>query len=162
MVVNGVDGCGKGILAQFYRDKVLGTDRSYQTANVMYDTLSKHAEGAAGRVFVQVDQELKFTFKQRERLEALITNTTLQYQPEYVKRREVENMVNMFITTNKTIGTEGQFVLFQCDRMYVRDHVYFDKLGLHLERAEVARAWFQFLMGRDLGDFHTGLLPPNA
>ena len=163
VVVNGVDGCGKGILAVFYRDKVLGKENSYQTADVMYATLSKHANGAAGRVFVQVDQELKFASKQYKRLHSLITGTTLQYQPKYVKRMEVENMVNLFITSGKTftIEPDGPFALFQCSRMYVRDHVYFNKLALHLERGEVARAWYQFLMGRDLSDFHTGLLPPQ-
>ena len=50
----GLQGCGKGIIFEFFRLKVLGEHCSYQTSKPENDLLGRFANGAVNRVMIQV------------------------------------------------------------------------------------------------------------
>ena len=158
IVAFGKDGAGKDIIPCFHRTCVLGKDHSYQTANLDHDVFSKHADGHVNRVFLQADEVSCHTHEMRERLKDLVTCETLNYEPKFAGRMALNNLINMYMTTNHENAmtpspTDRRFVMFRCYNGLLGNKEYFDKLGEHLERPEVARAWYQHLMAQDLSQF---------
>jgi len=66
----------------------------------------------------------------------------------------------IFTSNNESalsVATDARrFVLFQCSPKYKGDNVYFTALRKHLVRPEVARAWYQYMMTRDLSIYEDG------
>ena len=50
----GKQGCGKGLLFTFLRERVLGPDVTFQTAHPENDLLGRFQNGTVARVFIQV------------------------------------------------------------------------------------------------------------
>ena len=56
LVFAGPKGCGKGVLFEFLRSRVLDGQMSYQTAAPTFDLLKRRNFGAPHKVLVQVDE----------------------------------------------------------------------------------------------------------
>jgi len=65
------------------------------------------------------------------------------------------------MTTDNTTSEDisWKYALFEAGRLE-EDTEHLSALCVHLARPEVARAFYQFLMARDLSEFHTCSLPP--
>jgi len=155
----GSQGCGKGIVFEFFRLKVLGTHCSYQTSKPENDLFGRFANGAVNRVCVQVD-EVKSLHDHADQLKDFITNPTVNYEMKGKDTIVVSNFANLILTSNNanalTVSTDDRrFALFQCTSVHKGDTQYFAELGAHLERPEVARAYYQYLMGVDLSEYPT-------
>lgn len=150
----GKQGCGKGILFDFFRNHILGTDCSFQTANPENDVLGRFSNGFVNRVFVQID-EVKSLHDFGDALKNIITNSTLNYEKKGKDTIVVQNMTNLLFTSNNENALsvpvdDRRFVLFRCSSVYKGDSAYFNALGSHLAKPEVARALYQHLLSRDL------------
>ena len=160
VVVNG-EGHGTGVLADFFRCEVLGMHCSLQSNNIKQDLFSRFAKGAIGTIFLQTDQEMQELEDVCGQFRGLITVSTITYKRQRMDPCQMENMVNVFMSTENTTGEtlNWRFELFQARR--VNDRAYIGELQQHLTRPDVARAFFQYLMGRDLSQFccHTHPLP---
>ncbi len=155
----GSQGCGKGIIFEFFRLKILGTHCSYQTSKPDNDLFGRFANGAVNRVFVQVD-EVKSLHDHADQLKDFITNPTVNYEMKGKDTIVVPNFANLILTSNNanalTVSTDDRrFALFQCTSVHKGDTQYFADLGAHLERPEVARAYYQYLMGVNLSEYPT-------
>ena len=161
VVVNG-EGHGKGVLADFFRCEVLGMNCSLQSNNIQQDLFSRFAKGAIGTIFLQTDQEMQELEDVCGQFRGLITVPTITYERQYMDPCQMENMVNVFMSTENTTGEtlNWRFALFQARR--VNDMAYIGELQQHLTRPDVARAFFQYLMGRDLSQFGCHTHPPPA
>ncbi len=54
------------------------------------------------------------------------------------------------------LKNENRIALFVCSELRVGDKAYFyDLLDNHLNKPEVARAFYEFLIGRDLSSFNS-------
>jgi hypothetical protein len=153
----GRSGVGKGMPLTFMREKVLGKAVTYQTANPENDLLGRFQNGCVNRVLVQVD-EVRSLREHDDRLKDLITNDTVQLERKGRDIVTVRNLVNLVFTSNNenalTVGTDDRrFVLLRCSEKYKANGPYLCGLGRHMERPEVARAFFQFCMGRDLSRY---------
>jgi hypothetical protein len=153
----GRSGVGKGMPLTFMREKVMGKAVTYQTANPENDLLGRFQNGCVNRVLVQVD-EVRSLREHDDRLKDLITNDTVQLERKGRDIVTVRNLVNLVFTSNNenalTVGTDDRrFVLLRCSEKYKADGPYLCGLGRHMERSDVARAFFQFCMARDLSRY---------
>jgi hypothetical protein len=158
ILLYGKEGCGKGIIPVFLRKLVLGSQCSFQTSKPEHDLFGQFAKGPLSSVFVQID-EASSAYEQREKMKDLITNDKFNYEKKGRDTITVRNLVNLLLTTNNENAlsispTDRRFALFRCTNLYKGDRAYFDTLGAHLDRPEVARAFYQFLMARDLSPYH--------
>ena len=93
----------------------------------------------------------------KERIKDLITSSTVHINQKNRDPYDIRNLTNMALTSNQQNPVqidpqERRFVVFECNASKKGDTEYFQKLGSHLERNDVARAFFQYL--RDLVDVH--------
>ena len=155
----GVQGCGKGIIFEFFRLKILGNHCSYQTSKPENDLFGRFANGAVNRVCIQID-EVKSLHDHADQLKDFITNPSLNYEKKGKDTIVVANLANLILTSNNanalTVSSDDRrFALFQCSSVHKGDVEYFNKLGSHLDRPAVARAIYQHLLTRDLGAYPT-------
>lgn len=155
----GAQGCGKGIIFEFLRLKILGTHCSYQTSKPEHDLFSRFANGGVNRVFIQVD-ETRNLHDHSDQIKDFITNPTLNYEKKGKDTIVLANIANLVLTSNNanslTVSPDDRrFALFHCSSVHKGDTDYFDRLGDHLERPEVARAYYQYLMSMDLSAYPT-------
>jgi hypothetical protein len=153
----GAEGCGKGILFEFIRFKILGEHCSFQTSKPESDLFGRFANGAVNRVLIQVD-EVRNLHDYADQLKDLITNSTLNYEKKGRDTIVVDNLANLVFTSNNanslTVSpNDRRFALFKCSSVHKDDYKYFNKLAAHLERPEVARAYYQYLMSLDLSEY---------
>ena len=108
-------------------------------------------------LWFQVD-EVKSLHEYADRLKDLITNPTVNYEKKGKDTIVVANLTNIILTSNNAnsltvTADDRRYVLFQCSAVYKGDPTYFNELGSHLDRPEVARAFFQHLLKRDLSRY---------
>ena len=111
------------------------------------------------RVCIQID-EVKSLHDHADQLKDFITNPTLNYEKKGKDTIVVSNVANLILTSNNanalTVSTDDRrFALFHCSSVHKGDNQYFDQLGAHLERPDVARAYYQYLMSLDLSEYPT-------
>jgi len=153
----GAQGCGKGIIFEFFRRKILGDHCSYQTSKPESDLFGRFANGAVNRVCIQID-EVKSLHDHADQLKDFITNPTLNYEKKGKDTIVVSNLANLILTSNNanalTVSADDRrFALFHCSSVHKGNVDYFTQLGEHLERPEVARAYYQYLMSLDLSEY---------
>lgn len=173
VVVNGEDRIGKGVLPDFFRECVLGPDCSFKTTDVRNTVFGRFAKGVKGNVFLQLDEELR-GMDARGQLNGLIVNDSLNFEERYKNRRQIKNLVNVYMTTEHTTNEDisWKYALFEAEAPPIEHNdalgdeelegVYYEGLRAHLARPEVARAFYQFLMARDLSQFGAFSLPPSV
>ena len=167
VVVNGEDRIGKGILPDFFRECVLGQECSFKTSDARHTVFGRFAVGVKGKVFLQLDEELH-GMDTRGQLNGLIMNDSLNFEERYKDPRQIKNLVNVYMTTERTTEEDmsWKYALFEAGAPPAVDHdddaIYYEGLRAHLARPEVARAFYQYLMGLDLSQFSTCSLPPTA
>ena len=108
-------------------------------------------------LWFQVD-EVKSLHEYADRLKDLITNPTINYEKKGKDTIVVSNLTNIILTSNNAnsltvTADDRRYVLFHCSSVYKGDPTYFNELGSHLDRPEVARAFFQYLLKRDLSPY---------
>ena len=106
---------------------------------------------------IQVD-EVKSLHEYADRLKDLITNPTINYEKKGKDTIVVSNLTNIILTSNNAnsltvTADDRRYVLFHCSSVYKGDPTYFNELGSNLDRPEVARAFFQYLLKRDLSPY---------
>jgi hypothetical protein len=165
IVVNGEPCYAKGILPGFFRECVVGAENSFRTSTPRKDVFARFAVGVKMVVFLQLDDVELHGMGDRDRaqLNGLITGNNLQYEERRKDPTTIRNLVNVYMTTDNTTSGDvsWKYALFEAGRPEEdRDAEYLSALCEHLARPEVARAFYQYLMARDLSEFHTCSLPP--
>lgn len=160
----GLEGAGKGILWEFLRKSVLGLHCTAQTSNPEHDIFGRFANTCVNRVFVQIDEAMSKIRVQDERLKDIITNETINYEKKGKDTITLKNLTNFIFTTNNQFvhnitANDRRFVLFECSSIYKNDIEYLSKMGAYLKRPEVARAFYQFAMDRDLSKYKYDFQP---
>ena len=105
----------------------------------------------------QVD-EVKSLHGHSDALKNLITNNTLQLEKKGRDIITVRNYCNLLFTSNHEAALyvptdDRRFTLFRATPRYRGNLDYLRALSAHLDRPEVARAVYQFLMARDLSPY---------
>ena len=153
----GTEGSGKGMIFDFYRKCVLGDHCTKQSSNVEHELFSRFSNLSIGCVFAQLD-EIPNLHSYWDRLKDLITNRTINYEKKNKDPIVLDNLVNLIFTTNnenalKVSPNDRRFAFFRCSNIYLTDQAYKVSFGSYLERKDVARAFYQHLMSRDLSAY---------
>ena len=165
IVVNGELCYAKGILPVFFRECVVGVENSFRTSTLRKHVFTRFAVGVKSVLFMQLeDEELHGMNEQdRSQLNGLITEDNIRYEERRKNPRTISNLVNVYMTTDNTTSEDVscKYALFEAGKLEEDgDAEHLSALCVHLARPDVARAFYQFLMARDLSEFHTRLLPP--
>ena len=166
IVIHGEPETGRGVLGKFH-SMVVGDSVSYHAKFCKkYEHLESTLHGDAMQVFVQMKRQPKL----HRRASALLTKRTVEFKQKYFGSTYVQNLTNLYITTQDQGGDSGvtaftqqpKFAVFEAGSRYKDNHPYFNGLWEQLKRPEVQRAWFQYLMARDLSQFAPESLPPTV
>lgn len=165
VVVNGESCYAKGILPIFFRECVVGAETSFRTSTLRKHVFARFAVGVKMVVFLQLDDEELHGMDDMDRsqLNGLITEDDIWYEERRKNPTRISNLVNVYMTTDNTTSEDisWKYALFEASRLVEDgDTEYLSALREHLARPEVARAFYQSLMARDLSEFHTFSLPP--
>jgi hypothetical protein len=135
LLVGGCEGCGKGVLFEFLRSRVLGYRTTLSTATPQWHLLPATKKIQERRyALVQIDEGFHNRFRSiaellSERVTGLVcTSSHLSDVPA--------SYAHLFVTLRCSMPTDPT--------------IYFQTLVPHLRRDDVARAFYQFAMARDL------------
>lgn len=154
----GKEGSGKGMLWVFLRLFVLGTYCTAQTDDPENHIFGRFGNMGFNNVLIQID-EVKTKFREcADSLKNLVTNGTINYEKKGKDTITVQNLTNVVLTTNnqyvlKITANDRRYVVFECNPIYINDSAYKIAFGNYLERPDVARAFYQFAMERDLARY---------
>ena len=161
ILLQGQQGIGKDIIfEEFFCQKVLGTGTAFTTAKPQSTIFGEFSAVLQNRVFLLLDEVSADAMRPvMELFKDLITSSTTNINPKNKTAYIVRNLSNTLCTTNtkNPFHIEPQdrrFVVFECRRTKQGDTAYFQSLGDHLKRPEVARAFFQYLRDHvDVGPY---------
>jgi hypothetical protein len=153
----GKEGCGKDILFDWFREYILGSVHTFQTANPQRDIFSRFSDGAVNKVFVQVD-EAKCLHEFAEQLKNLVTCKTITWECKNGKITTVDNFCNLLFTSNNenalsVSSDDRRLALFRCSSLYKGNTQYFENLHAHLMRPEVIAWFYKHLKERNLSRY---------
>lgn len=154
IIFRGLQGCGKGILFDFFRKTILGESCSAQTDNPEQNCFGKHASSWINAIMYQID-EARSMYEYIDRVKNAVTASERIYEGKNKAEIPLPNLCNFVITTNnknpvRIDPDDRRCVLIEVSRIYKGNQKYWVDLASHLSRQEVSRAIFQYMMGRDL------------
>lgn len=136
----------------------LGT--GYKTSNPSVFIFGEHSVASQNKVFLLLDEISGDEMRPlMGTLKSQITCDTVNINPKGSDMYTVRNLSNFLCTTNtknplQIEPEERRFVVFKCNNSKKGDAAYFQGLGNHLKRDDVARAFFQYLREHiDVGPF---------
>ena len=153
----GRQGCGKGIIFDWFRERVLGPDHSGQISNPERDLFSRFSDGFLNKTFLQID-EVKSLHDHTDKLKDLITNRTVNWESKNGRTVTVDNFCNFLFTTNnenalRIDSDDRRFVMFRCSGLHTGDRAYFNRLADHLRAPGVDAGFCAYLKKRDLSKY---------
>jgi hypothetical protein len=151
----GVEGCGKGMIIDFFAHKVLGKHVTFQTASPGVDLFAKHAVGFYRKLFVFCDEAGDDLNKNHEQLKNSITAETIRFEGKNKDTTTEPNFVNIIVASNnpgsvRVSPYDRRVVAFQCSEKYKGNHAYFNDLAAATGNDECARAMYDYLLNYDL------------
>lgn len=156
IVISGKDGCGKSIINDFFRKKILGDVLSSQTDDTD-DLFSKFSNIFVKKLFLQIDEISieDFTKKKLEKLKNITTSSTIKYEKKGFDPIIINNYINTIMTTNNEFvipisQTDRRNIFFKCDETYMGNSKYWTELYNHINSNEVSRAFYEYLLNYDL------------
>lgn len=155
MLIFGIEGCGKGMIIDFFANKVLGQHLSFQTATPGVDLFSKFAIGAHRKLLCFCDEAGEDLSKHHDQLKNLITTKTIRIEKKGQDIRTEDNYTNVIVASNnagpvKISPYDRRVVAFQCDEKYKENYNYFASLSIATRSDECAKAVYEFLLHYDL------------
>ena len=157
IILYGSQGCGKDIVFEWFRKKVLGLKCTFQTADPENDIFGRFGVGLVNKVLVLID-EAKALQTFNEKLKNIITSEDIRLEKKCKDILVLKNISNLIFTTNninpvKIDPDDRRLVTFKCKSVRAGDKAYFNGLGMHMYKDATARAFFQFLLLRDLSNY---------
>jgi len=158
LVIYGQEGSGKDILFQWFGDKILG-HHLYTNPGNLNRVFGSFNGCLYGKQLIHLEEiERKLFLKYEEDIKRLITNPTISIETKGFNTIEELNCSRVVMTTNnrdaiKISPTDRRFVCFQCNPKEVKNVNYFNQLVSVLNNQSVQRAFYQFLMNRDLSNY---------
>ena len=181
IVLYGLSGAGKSIIAESIFEAFLGSTHYYQTEKVD-DITGKFADNTMNLVIVLNEASGRDNFANADALKNAITQNSQGVEKKSVQKvKSVNCLYDLMATTNGTqfAKLEGdadrRFVIAVCSSKFVKFNEtgdsafgsadvttdYFDRLCAQLHDPSSMRAFFEFLKNRDLTDFKPRQFPSS-
>lgn len=161
-------GAGKDIITQWFGSKVLGEHQYYMIgkASKLFGTFNSDLQG---KLLVHCDEVNKETMvTHADDLKRIITNGYIRIES---KGKDVvankKSYARFFFTTNnrdalKIEDNDRRYAVFRSSSEHRNDMKYFNDLAEFLDRPEVVRAFYDYLMKRDITGFHWSKIPKTS
>lgn len=154
IVLKSVPGVGKDLFFQKFADILLGRNYYLNTSNIddLIGTFPLHEE----KMLITLNEASgKDTFMGSDKLKDLITAERIKVNKKNVKQYHINSCSRfMFFSNNdapvKVDVGDRRFVVFECDGEKANNHEYFTALVSCITNRENMRAFYQFLMERDI------------
>jgi hypothetical protein len=155
----GEEGCGKGMLLEFLREKVFGEKCTAQCANLVLDVFDKFANKVLGNVLLQVD-EVGESRTLASQLKNFITARNFRFEKKGRDPVDVPNLVTLFFTTNDAVQLpispkDRRYAFFQCVEMDKDDPEYIPRFVSYLAQPHIPQVVAQYLASMDLSKYET-------
>lgn len=154
-----VEGTGKDTFFQFIGNKMLGSEYFTQSPDIASLFGDKHSTQLKDKLLVVVSEcSRQDTNGNRNKFKSFITAPVVKFRPLYVDEMSRNNYaaVVMFSQDQQFISLDGcdrRFCVMDSLPLYANNPEYFNKFCPILEKDETARAFYQFLMARDISNF---------
>jgi hypothetical protein len=158
------EGAGKNIVADFFRDHVIGNDNVWQTSD-MEQFLQKHNSHAA-YILLNILDEIEgrgAAFKHHNRMKDIITRIYAPIEPKGVDAYQSRDRSSTIITSNTNWGakisiSDRRNLCLEASNIYADDDGYFQTL-LKSSNATVGQHFFHYLLQTDLTGFNIRKVP---
>ena len=154
--IHGKEGDGKDIIFDFFRSKIIGDKYAFQTSS-SEEIMGKFQSGSVNRVFVQWDEVDGSDIIGKNRtgsMKILITGPFVRYEIKGVMAVDTDNILNLLLTNSLNpiyiSPADRRYCAFNSKSTYKGNAEYFGKLIKILDKPEVARAFYEHLMKRDI------------
>jgi hypothetical protein len=147
----GPPNAGHLMFLEFYRTKVLGDNCTFHTDERVKFARWSQRVATQCSVVVQLDGVKGLT--NNDIMKFLMRSNTFHFNHEHVP-----NFTNFVLTTPDADDIDlpdgdRSFVAYNVNDARVGDYAYFDTMKQHFENPRTARAFFQFLMTRDVAKY---------
>lgn len=155
-----VEGTGKDSFFSFFGNKVVGTKYYTQSPEMASLFADKHSMALKDKLLVVISECTRSDSNSvRNRMKSFMTSPTIKIRPLYVEEMIRYNFcgVVMFGQDQQFLNIEGddrRFMVMDVLPIHANDPSYFGKFIPVLEDPNVARAFYQYLMGVDISSFN--------
>lgn len=154
-----VEGTGKDSFFSFFGNQVIGKKYFTQAPELSSIFADKHSMALKDKLLVVISECTRGdTNSVRQKMKSFMTATTVKFRPLYVDEMYRANYcgVVMFGQDQQFMNLDGddrRFIVMDSLPIHANDPVYFSKFIPMLDKDEVARAFYQYLMARDVTNF---------
>jgi hypothetical protein len=159
IVLYSEQGAGKDILVDWFGEKVLGEHQYYKIGNAVNMFKSFNAD-LMGKMLIHSDEINKeIMVKYNEDLKRIITNGRMRLEGKGKDAIATRSYCRLFMTTNNRDAlniehSDRRFCVFRSSSEHRSDAEYFKKLSAVMYKPETIRAFYDYLMKRDLSEFN--------
>jgi hypothetical protein len=160
-------GAGKDIIVEWFGSKVLG-EHQYAMAGKASNLFGKFNAELKGKLLVHCDEVGKETLAaNNDDLKRLITNGRMRIEAKGRDAVLGRSYCRLFMTTNnrdalKIEESDRRFAVFRSSSEHKNNLDYFTSLAEHMNKPEVVRGFYDFLMARDLTNYDHTKRPKTA
>jgi len=167
ILLYGDQGVGKDIIVNWFGESVLGLHQYYMIgkASKCFGTFNSDLEG---KLLIHCDEvDRKTTHENADDLKRMITCGRIRIEGKgRDAKSNVKSFCRFFFTTNnmnalKVEDSNRRYAVFRSSEEHICDASYFNRLTEYMKRPEVIRAFYDFLMARDISKFHHTNIPKN-
>jgi hypothetical protein len=170
IVFMGSHGCGKDILMTWFGSVIVGMENYHKTGRPHIDLFSSFNSSRKNAIFYHIEEGNSDAIQPAmvEQFKNYITDPYASIQMKNENTMSLSKNYNHFVlTTNKKIPfhiekTERRMFAVRASADKARNHEYFHRLGSAIADTGVSRAFYDFLMARDISDRDWLNPPPTA
>lgn len=161
IILYGKEGAGKDILVDWIGNDVLGYQQYRKVGDVanLFKNFNSHV---VGKLLMHSDEIDNKTMKENiEKLKRFLTSTRIDIEKKGKDVVAFDNFCRLLMTTNNRDAMMGlitfyerRIVLMESSSEKIHDRNYFTQLHTFLKTSGVARAFYDYLMKRDISSFH--------
>ena len=159
VLLSSVQGCGKDTIFNYMGQNILGS--KYYANEDKPELLFGRFNGMIENKLLIVINEAsgKDTFKIDNNIKNAITRTSNTIEHKGLKPYEIKNSASFAGLSNNTVSfkiepTDRRFIAQECNKEIAQNAEYFDALYNELNSGKLDRAFYEYLMKRDIKDFN--------
>ena len=156
VVIQSPQGCGKNLFGSFFGRKVLG-GKLYESSAKIDTFFSTFAEGLSQKLLINFNEvDGNLTKKHLGEIKEAITDERIALERKNFQRVFIQNFARHLWFTNNTKpihieASDRRFVAFKIET--IPERAYFKALAKWMDDDENVRAFYDFLMVRDLSSW---------
>ena len=164
--ITGDQGTGKGLVFNHLLGQGVYGKQNYTHVEDADKLLGRFNSLTARKLFVYLDEVKSYgnTFKEADKMKALITETTSTVEVKGLDACTISNHTNYIMATNHDVplrieSSDRRYAVIRASSEKCGDYTYFNKLAEMCSSAEVAKHFYKFLATMDLFDWTARAIP---